>query len=102
MSRLFFLIPIAILATADASARGRVPAPRCSVATLHGRYIFAGQGILEAVEPGVQRVHYGSFTFDGGGGLVGKQSSSRGGRIGREVLEGTYRLNADCSGSMVF
>jgi hypothetical protein len=77
-------------------------AESCTAATLNGQYIFAGQGLIEALEPGVQRVHYGYFVFDGAGKVKGKQSSSRGGKIGREKLEGTYTLEADCSGSMIF
>ena len=42
------------------------------------------------------------FVFDGGGKLSGKQSSSRGGHIGRETLDGTYTLGSDCSGRMTF
>jgi hypothetical protein len=42
------------------------------------------------------------FLFDGAGKFSGKQSSSRGGKIGREKLEGTYTLDADCSGTMTF
>jgi hypothetical protein len=74
----------------------------CSAATLRGRYVFTGRGFIEALEPGVQRMHYGFFSFDGSGKMTGKQSSSRGGRIGREVLEGTYTLEGDCSGTMSF
>ena len=73
---------------------------RCSVGNLQGRYIFTGRGIIEAVEPTIQRVHYGIFIFDGAGKLSGKQSSSRGGKIGREKLEGTYTLDADCTGTL--
>jgi hypothetical protein len=47
-------------------------------------------------------MHYGIFVFNGAGKLSGKQSSSRGGKIGREKLEGTYTLDADCSGTMTF
>ena len=36
------------------------------------------------------------------GKVTGKQSSSRGGKIGHEKLEGTYVLEADCSGTMTF
>ncbi|MBV8501891.1 MAG: hypothetical protein JO006_09250 [Paucibacter sp.] len=72
----------------------------CSAATLKGQYVFTGRGSIEAAEPGIQRVHYGVFRFDGRGGFVGKQSSSRGGKIGRETLSGTYTLDADCSGSL--
>lgn len=78
------------------------PQATCNAALLSGRYIFTGQGFIEPVEPGVERVHYGIFEFDGRGTLRGKQSSSRGGRIGREELEGSYTLNADCSGTLTF
>lgn len=74
----------------------------CSPATLSGQYVFTGRGFIEPLEPGIQRLHYGIFVFDGSGKLSGKQSSSRGGRIGREILEGTYTLNPDCSGTMTF
>jgi hypothetical protein len=52
--------------------------------------VFTGGGFIEAVQPGIQRMHYGVFEFDGAGKLVGKQSSSRGGKIGREQLKGSY------------
>jgi hypothetical protein len=47
-------------------------------------------------------MHYGVFVFDGTGKFSGKQSSSRGGKIGREKLQGTYTLDADCTGTMTF
>ena len=75
---------------------------QCTAGTLRGQYVFTGRGLIEPVEPGVQRMHYGIFVFDGAGKLSGKQSSSRGGKIGREKLEGTYTLDADCSGTMTF
>jgi len=67
----------------------------CTADTLQGQFVFTGRGFIEAVEPGIQRVHYGIFVF-------GKQSSSRGGKIGREKLQGTYTLDADCTGTMTF
>ena len=88
---------ILLLATTSVAAWSQ---ERCSVGALKGSYIFAGRGFIEAVEPSIQRVHYGVFTFDGAGKLSGKQSSSRGGRIGREKLEGTYTLDADCTGTL--
>ncbi len=75
---------------------------KCTVGTLKGQYVFTGRGFIEALEPGVQRMHYGFFNFDGSGKFTGKQSSSRGGKIGREKLEGTYTLESDCSGTMSF
>lgn len=75
---------------------------QCTTQKLQGQYVFAGRGFIEAADPGVQRNHYGVFIFDGSGKFTGKQSSSRGGKIGREKLEGTYTLEADCSGTMTF
>jgi len=74
----------------------------CSVTSLKGQYVFTGRGFIEAVQPGVQRMHYGVFIFDGTGKFTGKQSSSRGGKIGREKLEGAYTLDADCTGTVTF
>ena len=74
----------------------------CTAATLQGQYVFTGRGFIEAVQPGVQRVHYGVLKFAGKGNLSGKQSSSRGGKVGREKLQGTYVLDSDCSGSLKF
>src|ERR671926_1402945 len=73
----------------------------CSLASLKGQYVFTGRGFIEAVEPGVQRMHYGVFIFDGTGKFTGKQSSSRGGKIAQnESLQGTYTLDGDCTGTM--
>lgn len=47
-------------------------------------------------------MHYGVFRFDGKGNFSGKQSSSRGGKIGREKLQGVYVLDGDCTGTMSF
>jgi len=92
-----FLLTVAAMSPAIAMAQDQ-----CSARTLQGQYIFTCGGFIEAADPGVQRVHYGVFVFDGAEKFTGKQSSSRGGKIGREKLEGTYTLSADCSGTMTF
>lgn len=74
----------------------------CSASTLKGEYLFTGRGYIEPGDPGTQRVHRGMLVFDGAGKVTGKQSSSRGGKIGHEKLQGTYVLEADCSGTMTF
>ena len=52
------------------------------------------------VSPGIQRMYYSVFVFDGAGKLTGKQSSSRGGKIGREKVGGLLPLeDADCAES---
>lgn len=75
---------------------------QCTPQTLQGQYVFTGRGFIEVADPTVQRVHYGIFVFDGKEKFSGKQSSSRGGKIGREKLAGSYTLDADCSGTMTF
>jgi hypothetical protein len=90
-------------ALAFATLSSTAPADeKCSLKTLKGQYVFTVQGFIEALEPVVQRMHYGFFAFDGSGKVTGKQSSSRGGKIAREKLEGTYTLDTDCSGTMSF
>ena len=97
MRTLFSITLLTLSASANAMAE-----ETCNVGSLQGRFVFTGRGFIEAVQPGVQRVHYGIFVFDGAGKFAGKQSSSRGGKIGREELEGTYTLDADCTGTMTF
>lgn len=90
---------LGLLALAPIAARTQA---QCSAQTLNGQYIFTGRGYIEPDDPEVQRVHRGLLVFDGAGNVSGKQSSSRGGKIGREKPQGTYTLNADCSGTMTF
>jgi hypothetical protein len=94
-----FLLTLGFIGGVPALSAAQEP---CSTATLQGQFVFTGRGFIEAAEPGIQRVHYGIFVFDGAGKLTGKQSSSRGGKIGREKLRGTYSLEADCTGTMEF
>ena len=63
----------------------------CSAGELQGRYVFTGQGL---------NLHYGAFDFDGAGKFLGKQTSLRHAVAVREVLSGTYTLDADCTGTM--
>ena len=97
MRTVFLITLLALLASANAVAE-----ETCNLGSLQGRFVFTGRGFIEAVQPGIQRVHYGIFVFDGAGKFAGKQSSSRGGKIGHEKLEGTYTLDADCTGTMTF
>ena len=71
------------------SAQGAQEA--CSAGKLQGRYVFTGQG---------SNLHYGAFDFDGAGKFLGKQTSLRHAVAEREVLSGTYTLDADCTGTM--
>jgi hypothetical protein len=68
-------------------------ATHCSAGTLQGHYVFTGQGI---------NLHYGAFDFDGRGKVSGEQTSVRNKVAKREVLQGTYTLDAGCAGTMIF
>jgi hypothetical protein len=96
MTRVIWKASLLILLL-DATSVAAQSEESCSVGVLKGSYIFAGRGFIEAIEPSIQRVHYGVFVFDGAGKLSGKQSSSRGGKIGREKLEGYCRRPDLCS-----
>jgi hypothetical protein len=97
MRILALVTALALSAFASAAA-----AQACDLRSLQGQFVFTGRGFIEAAQPGIERVHYGVFVFDGAGKFTGKQSSSRGGKIGREKLEGIYTLDADCTGTMTF
>jgi hypothetical protein len=97
MRTLLLITLLALSASVSAEAE-----EACNLGSLQGRFVFTGRGFIEAVQPEIQRMHYGIFVFGGDGKFVGKQSSSRGGKIGREKLEGTYTLDADCTGTMTF
>ena len=95
---LVIALGVALSTTTPASAQKN----HCSARTLKGQYILSGRGYIEPGDTGAQRVHRGLLVFDGAGNVSGKQSSSRAGRIGHEKLQGTYTLEADCSGTMTF
>ena len=99
MRRAFALFLLSLNLGLPPAARAEVQTP-CNLGTLKGRYVFTARGFIEAVQPGIPRVHYGFFEFDGEGKLTGRQSSSRGGKIGRENLKGIYTVGADCSGTI--
>jgi hypothetical protein len=65
----------------------------CTLRTLKGQFVFTGRGLIEAQQPGVQRVNYGIFLFGGAGKFTGNQSSrpwrkNRSREIGRNVHAG--------------
>jgi hypothetical protein len=75
----------------------------CSPSALRGQYIFTGRGFIEPLAPTVQRVHAGIYLFDGASNVSAKETSSRGGHVVQgQTLNGSYTLNADCSGTMTF
>ncbi len=64
MRTLFSVTLLALAASAGASAK-----ETCNLDSLQGQFVFTGRGFIEAAQPGIQRVHYGTFVFDGAGPL---------------------------------
>ncbi|HKW33844.1 MAG TPA: hypothetical protein VJN92_12625 [Candidatus Acidoferrum sp.] len=76
---------------------------QCSNATLHGSFGYTSTGVLLPV----YAQHFagpftevGRQTFDGSGNTQATATLSANGNIQKVTIEGTYIVNADCTGSM--
>ena len=73
---------------------------KCSVATLHGRYLFAYDGFEIQGKDQVPIAAAGHQVFDGNGKQRGVSSISFNGEIIRKhPFSGTYTVKADCTGT---
>jgi hypothetical protein len=76
----------------------------CSIATLHGGFGYTSTGTLldTYVPPPLAGpfAEVGRQTFDGKGNTEGTATLSANGNINKVTIEGTYTVNADCTGSM--
>jgi hypothetical protein len=77
----------------------------CSLETLSGDYLLVGEAVpalAQRDDPSFPRRYAGIHTFDGQGNLSGFETGSQGGHIIRNITEGTYTLDANCSGTITF
>jgi hypothetical protein len=73
---------------------------KCSEATLHGRYLFAYDGVEFLKEKKVPIAVAGHQVFNGNGEQHGVSSGNVNGEIFRvQPFSGTYTVNADCTGT---
>ena len=74
----------------------------CSTASLHGSFGFTSTGTLLALPPGFAGAfgEIGRQTFDGRGNTDATATLSANGHVNHVTFEGTYDVNADCTGSM--
>jgi len=74
----------------------------CSTASLHGSFGFTSTGTLLALPPGLAGAfgEIGRQTFDGRGNTDATATLSANGHVNHVTFEGTYDVNADCTGSM--
>jgi hypothetical protein len=74
----------------------------CGTQTLRGSYIYSANGFL-AASPGqgpfTPIAEAGVYVFDGAGDLSTTNTLSFGGVIIPRTAEGSYTVNADCTGS---
>lgn len=72
----------------------------CSANTLRGTYVFSGTGTFAPVGP---LAAAGRITYDGDGNARGTATQSFAGAIFRNVaFTAVYKVNADCTGSLIF
>src|SRR5947207_15539809 len=98
-----FIVPALFLTTAafaQPQSRPEGPPPEppstCSVATLHGDYIFAQDGL----DNGKPLAAAGRESYDGNGHVKGVSTVSANGTITRGSYSATYTMKPDCSGSL--
>src|ERR1044071_1081124 len=74
----------------------------CSTASLRGSFGFTSEGTLNALPPPSAGPfgEIGRQAFDGQGGTDGSATLAANGNIRRVTWQGTYLVNADCTGSM--
>ncbi len=70
-----------------------------SLSTLNGDYLMTGSAIpFEGSPP--PRILVGAVMLDGKGGFSARETASTSGEITRIVYDGTYTLEADCTGTV--
>jgi hypothetical protein len=79
------------------NARARADAG-CSAETIRGAYALYATGNVA----GIPLAAIGRFTFDGAGHSTATMIESYNGLIDDGTLEGTYTLNPDCRGSLIY
>jgi hypothetical protein len=88
---------------ASGQAHPKPKAPTCSLGTLHGTYLFRGDGIHTNADGSTQAMAYaGSFHFDGAGNIDRGYITTRVARFlqSDRALDGsTYTLGANCTGT---
>lgn len=93
------------IVTAAFERRRRVSPGECSLATLKGNYVYAGDG-FDLAEPGsTQRSPFataGREVYAGDGTLSGADTTSTNGVAARSTYTSTYTVDADCTGTYVY
>jgi hypothetical protein len=82
-------------------ARAAATPPACSLATLRGTYLYAGNGSDVSGATVTPTAFAGSEVYSGTGRVSGSSTDSTGGKIRpRSAYTGTYTLNENCTGTL--
>jgi hypothetical protein len=85
----------------DEAAVGAAARATCNEGTLHGTYLFADNGVFAPT--GQHFAGAGYEHYDGNGRITGVLSNNADGHVTRkEVISGTYEVNADCTGRSTY
>jgi hypothetical protein len=77
----------------------------CSLASLKGNYVYAGDGFVVAGEGSTQRSPFataGREVYGGDGSISGSDTTSTNGVIERTTYTATYTVNSDCTGTYAY
>ena len=92
-----FILEVAVLGLCCVGC-GQTHAAGFTDASLSGGYSFADSGETLG-SPSIKFNEVGALALDGGGHFNGNSTMNDGGRICSGIVTGTYRINADGSGS---
>lgn len=88
------LLSLAVVAPAQAD-------PSCSAARVSGDWGYTKTGILFLpTGAAVPFATIGKLTLEANGDLFGMNNGSVNGAVSTDVLQGSFQVNADCTGSM--
>ena len=94
---------VGVLGVGRGFAKDEDAEAKCSEATLHGRYLFAYDGVEIRGNKQIPFAVAGSEVRDGKGNIKGVASSNFNGEVFRnEPFSGTYSVNADCTGTNTY
>jgi len=99
LGKSFTIAAVTVLALGLASAV-KAESKGCSAATLKGTFSQKGTGVVISPPAFAGPVaNVGTLTFDGNGGVAGYLVNSLSGYIVSVTESGTYKVNADCTGT---
>jgi hypothetical protein len=78
---------------------------RCSLATLKGNYVYAGDGFNISGPGSTERTPFataGREVYSGDGRISGVDTTSTNGEVVRSTYTATYTLNQDCGGTYTY